>query len=141
MITKSQHLNYDCLYCIKYDKIEFLKTLLDFENILNPKYSNGIIFDRMVNSEFLDSIPINIAKFNAINICKFLLLDTWWKFTLIGSTLIYGKLKFQLKCIEFGRIELLRIVGIPNKKYKDNLIKEALRHKQYNIIKWINEYN
>jgi hypothetical protein len=87
----------------------------------------------------------HIARYNSKKICKRLLENThWYQFITEKQNMLYHN-TFHYTAIEYGNIEVLKIVGLHpptfcKNKYYTDLITHALKHQKYDIVKWINAF-
>ncbi len=138
MISVVDNLDKVALHLIEHDNLEYLKVLITHRPF--SKISGAAI----INAMLYNNIKNHIAKYNAKNVCLYLLTDDWWKKHITEpSNMIYHN-TFHYTAIEYGNIEVLKIVGLHpprcfERKYYDDLTKHALQHQKYGIVKWINE--
>jgi hypothetical protein len=85
----------------------------------------------------------HIARYNSKKICRRLLENTYWReFITEKQNMLYHN-TFHYTAIEYGNIEVLKVVGLHppafcKNKYYTDLISHALKHQKYDIVEWIN---
>jgi len=141
MIGKSDHLESDVLTCIEFDNLECLIKILDFNNVIKPVYG-GLFGIRLVNYNFINSIIHNIAQYNSVKICRYVLDLPCYKIS--GRHLIKDNGQFHENCIINDSFDVLKLVGLYSpvvfsSDYYMGLIRLALKLRRYDIVKWINE--
>ncbi len=102
----------------------------------------GLFGIRLVNYNFINSIIHNIAQYNSVKICRYVLDLPCYKIS--GRHLIKDNGQFHENCIINDSFDVLKLVGLYSpvvfsSDYYMGLIRLALKLRRYDIVKWINE--
>ena len=136
MLTVCNDLEKTMFHIIESDNIKYF-------NILPARKIFPEISDSNLNKTLSYLVKKHIAMYNSKKICVNLLKNAYWHQIITEKQNMLYHNTFHYTAIEYGNIEVLKIVGLhpptfcKNKYYAD-LINHALRHQKYDIVEWIN---